>query len=543
MKKNNIRILYVEDEESIQKQLTRFISRFCEEIYLASNGKEGLELYKEHRPDIIISDIRMPIMNGIDMVREIKQIAPKQMIVLISAHSESDYLFDAINMQVDGYILKPVDLSILEDKLNKLIQIHKNQEAVEQLKESEERFRKIAHNSQIGLFMYKETYIYVNEAFCNLTGYSAEELYQMSPGYMLEPAQQAQFQEVVKRRLNGEHFTKEYKDLKILTKDKGYKYFRVSASTIHIEGSYAGLGTILDITDLIEAQQQLKIYEQAIEQMDGLFRITDINGNILFVNRAVAEHTGYTRNELLYKNNSIFQSGQHDEQFYQNLWHTILSGGIYSDTFINKKKNGELYYEDETITPIFDIKSRELKYFVSTGKDITQRIKMEEQLKTLATIDALTGIYNRYKINQVIDDEMARTKRYDEPFALIMFDIDYFKDINDTYGHDVGDIVLKELSSIILSAIRESDTFGRWGGEEFMLIAPKITLKDALTLAEKLCKKIDTYKFTDVEHVTVSIGVALCTKESKKEQILKEVDNALYKSKHNGRNQVSAIEG
>jgi len=542
MKKNNISILYVEDEENIQKQLSRFIARFCENLYLAKNGAEGLELYKEHKPDIIISDIRMPVMNGIAMIKEIKKLNSKQIIVFISAHSESDYLFEAINMQVDGYILKPVDLSMLEEKLHKLVQQHQNIQAIKELAESEARFRKIANNSQVGIFIYKEKFTYVNEAFCHMTGYSEEELLTMEAWSMVKPEMQAKFKEYTLMRLEGKGFDTEYDNLHLLTKEKKEKIFRVSASTIYVDGGYAGLGMIIDITKLINTQEKLIIYEQAIEQMDEMVRITNIKGDIIFANNALTNHTGYTTIELIGKNNSIFKSNDHDDTFYNRLWNTILAGKVFRDTFINKKKNGDLFYEDQTITPIFNTQHTKIKYFVSTSKDVTERINMVNELQRLATTDTLTGIYNRYKINQVIDEEIARTKRYKEPFALIMFDIDHFKNINDTYGHDVGDIVLQELSNIITTHIRETDTFGRWGGEEFMLIAPKISLEDAFNLANKLRETIANHVFQKVETITVSIGVALFTQESTKETALKEVDDALYLSKTNGRNQVSVIE-
>jgi len=541
--KHDISILYVEDENNIREMLSRFIKRFCTELYTAPNGAVALELYKEHSPDIIISDIRMPVMNGIDMAKEIKKENPQQIIIFISAHSESDFLFEAINMQVDGYILKPVDLSVLEEKLLKLIEQHNNTKAAKKLIESEERFRKIANNSQVGIFIYKETYIYANKAFCNLTGYNEEELYKMRPWELLSPELQEDFKKVGELRLQGQEFDTEYNDIRVITKNNEYKVFRVSASTIFVDGGYAGLGMMTDITKLINTQEKLLIFEQAIEQMDEMVRITNVDGSIIFINSAVTKHTGYTETELIGKRNSIFKSGKHSDEFYQNLWNTILAGHPYRDTFINKKKDTTLYYEDQTITPIFDIHNKNLKYFVSTSKDVTERVKMVKDLKKLATIDALTGIYNRYKINQIIDDEIARTKRYHETFALIMFDIDHFKEINDTYGHDVGDIVLQELSNIILSCIRESDTFGRWGGEEFMLITPKISLDDAIKLAEKLRKTIENHVFTKIQNLTVSIGVALFDKDSDKEEKLKEVDDALYKSKKNGRNQVSTITG
>lgn len=110
-------------------------------------------------------------------------------------------------------------------------------------------------------------------------------------------------------------------------------------------------------------------------------------------------------------------------------------------------------------------------------------------------MDTLTEVYNRYSLNQKIDAEISRVKRYNGTFALMMFDIDFFKNVNDTYGHEVGDYVLKEFSKIVLSNIRDSDIFGRWGGEEFILIAPSESLEGALGLAEKVRKSVEEYSF------------------------------------------------
>jgi len=539
--KNNISILYVEDENNVREMLSRFLKRFCNNLYVAQNGQEGLELYKKHNPDIIISDIRMPVMNGIEMAKQIKEINPSQLMVIISAHSESDYLFEAIELQLDGYLLKPVDLSVLETKIKKLIHIIENEKASQQLKESEEKFKKIAQASQVGIFIYKEKFIYVNDTFCNITGYTKDEVYQMNSWDLVDEDQKEEVKQVVLQRLEGKEFSKEYSDIKLITKEQKTKVLRVNTQTIQVNGEYAGMGTIVDITDLINTQEQLNIFAQAIEQMDEMVKITNIDGNIIYVNNAVTKHTGYTTIELIGQNNRIFKSGKHQESCYKKLWEMILSGEVYTNTFVNKKKNGEIYYEEQTITPIQDADGN-IKYFVSTSQDITQKIHLYKELKTLATKDSLTNIYNRYKLNQIIDEEIVRNKRYNETFALLMFDIDKFKNINDTYGHDAGDDVLVELSKLILDSIRESDKFGRWGGEEFMLLAPKMNRENAIKLANKLRKVVQEHTFPKVGHITVSIGVALFEANLSKESILKTVDEALYLSKKSGRNKVSFIQ-
>jgi len=535
---SNISILYVEDEPNIREMLAKFLTRFCSQIYTAADGKEALKLYEEYAPDIVISDIRMPVMNGLEMAKEIKKLNPKQLIMFISAHSESDFLFDAIELHIDAYLTKPVDLSLLADEIDKLKKILFDRRAAKQLIESEKKFKTITENSDIGIFIYKRTYIFVNDAFCKITGYSRDELYSMESWKLLLEPYQAMAKETMKKRLSGEEFEKKYQDIKIRCKDKSIKVLRVNTSTVTIENEYAGMGTMIDITDLTKMHEKLSVFEQAIEQMDEMVRITQLDGTLFFVNKAVVKHTGYKEEELIGKKNSIFKSGKHDDAFYHKLWKTILAGEVYQNIFINKKKNGELYYEDQTITPIKDEKTKKIKYFVSTGKDITQQMEMVQKLEVLATTDTLTGLYNRYKINQIIDEEIRRAKRYNEPFALLMFDIDHFKKINDTYGHDIGDSVLQEFSQLILSSIRESDKFGRWGGEEFMLVAPNMNEEKLIKFANKLLKLIADHSFKEVGRVTSSIGLSLFKKGDDKISFLKRVDNALYEAKESGRNRV-----
>lgn len=292
-----------------------------------------------------------------------------------------------------------------------------------------------------------------------------------------------------------------------------------------------------DVTGVQEAQEQLKLLAQAVEQMDEMVRITDRNGIITYVNDAMLSHTGYTKKELIGKKIGMFKSGFHHKAFYEDLWDTILSGKTFHGVFTNRNKDKKLYYEEEVITPMMD-EDGEIQHFVATSQDITERILIEEKLQKLATVDSLTGIYNRYKINDEIEIEIGRNRRYEEDFALVMFDIDYFKRVNDTYGHETGDYVLQEISAAVAKEIRESDRFGRWGGEEFMVILPTLKREEALHVSEKLRAKIENHDFRDVGQITVSMGVTVFTSKDTKETLLKRVDDALYRAKDEGRNRV-----
>ena len=538
MNNDGIKILYVEDEQKARELLSSFIQRFCETLYIAENGEEGLRIYSEQKIDIVISDIKMPKMNGLDMVEQMKKINQGQLVIFTTAHIDSEFLFKAIELQVDGYVAKPVDLDKLKVQIEKCLIEIKAQDALERLKESEERARVILETSQLGVFIYKEKFVYVNDIFAQMLGYTKEEIYQLDSWSLAPEENREIFHRFVIRRLDGEKFPLLYNDTTLMCKNTKPITCRIATETIQYEGAYAGLGTVIDITDVLYTQSRLKQLAQAMEQMDEMVRITDNNGYITYVNEALSKHTGYKKSELVGSQNKLFKSGKHDTSFYKKMYETIQSKQSYQATFINAKKDGTTYYEDQMITPILNEENDEIEYFVSTSKDITEHVEMQQKLKSLATIDILTGIKNRYSVGLEIENEIKRVKRYDSTFALMMFDIDFFKKVNDTYGHDVGDEVLKKFSSIVSQSIRDTDTFGRWGGEEFLFIAPNENLEGAMFLAEKIRQNVANFNFETPQQITISIGLTICDGDAEKEKLLKNVDEALYEAKTQGRNRV-----
>ena len=165
--------------------------------------------------------------------------------------------------------------------------------------------------------------------------------------------------------------------------------------------------------------------------------------------------------------------------------------------------------------------------------------KMQEKIKRLSEEDYLTKLYNRRKIHEIIETEIVRTRRYNSPFAVLLFDIDDFKKINDTFGHNTGDRVLVQFSCIIGLTARESDIAGRWGGEEFLVICPETSIDGAISLAEKLRKNIDNNKFEDAGNITASIGVAGIQHGDNVQSLIHRADKALYSAKKAGKNRVT----
>jgi diguanylate cyclase (GGDEF)-like protein len=225
-----------------------------------------------------------------------------------------------------------------------------------------------------------------------------------------------------------------------------------------------------------------------------------------------------------------------------------VNGNYYTGSFINIKGiDGETkaylisYQEDDSLNFInqnfFNTILNSLIFLVMTIILLTIIFSNNSKLRFLAHNDQLTGISNRHHLNNVLEREYERYQRYNSTFSFMIFDIDHFKNINDNYGHDIGDRILKELSDLVKNNIRRTDYFGRWGGEEFVIIAAESKLQEAEKLAQKLRREIEKYNFIKDENITASFGVAEIKEESI-DQLIKRADDALYRAKENGRNRV-----
>ena len=414
-------ILYIEDEKGAREELESFLSRFASDLYIAENGLEGFEYFKKYLPDIVISDIKMPVMDGIEMTRKIKEINSEQAIIFTSAFSDKDYFLKAIELSVADFILKPINLKKLKNRIDSI-------------------------------------------------------------------TEQLRLNKVVKK--------------------------------------------------------QNELINEIATMLDNLIIVLDEKRNIIFMNNKALEYFNISSIQEFYEKHSCINDFiLKSEYFYDEK--------IKDETWIDKIK---ILDEKQKVISLLNIKDMSSSFFIVEIKDsevssntiiefieITDILAENKKLSKKAFFDNLTRIYNRTYFNQEIKKEVYEAKRYNKAFSLIFFDIDHFKTINDKYGHQIGDEVLKSLVQVIQKEIRESDTFARWGGEEFVLILNDTKLKSAIEVAEKLRKSIENFKFTNNIKVTCSFGVAEYDKKYDSKALLKNADNAMYKAKENGRNRTEYI--
>lgn len=306
-------------------------------------------------------------------------------------------------------------------------------------------------------------------------------------------------------------------------------------------GAFRIVGTLQDVTDRRIAELEMRKLSTAIEQTADGIMITDRQGVIEYVNNAMCTMTGYSKHELIGQTPRIIKTDKQSSAFYQRLWKTIQKGETFRDIVINRHKSGRLYYEEKTITPQKNAAGEIINY-ISSGRDITERMEAQERLLYLAHHDMLTGLPNRLLLQDRLNQAIARANWQNNMVALLYLDMDRFKVINDTLGHNVGDQILKEMALRLSDYAREGDTIARLGGDEFAIILNDITTTEMALAQANTILALFQAPFIHQEHelfVTTSIGISLYPNDGDNEQTLsKKADAAMYCAKHKGKNAI-----
>lgn len=422
-------LLYVEDCDDVRIPMFETFSLLFKEVVAGVNGEEGLELYKKNFPsndaqyDLVISDIQMPKMNGIDMSRAIKEINPDQVIALLTAHSDTQYLLDAIDIGVDKFIIK---------------------------------------NSS-------DTTKFINS-----------------------------IADLAKKSIMQSEF--EYK-----------KYLLAEKSRIIDKHVY--------------------------------MTVSDLDAKIVEISQAYIEFTGYKKEEIVGEEHSMFRAKDMDATVLKKLWDTISNDNVYKGELKSHKASGEEYWIYVVITPLYDKFHKKIGY-TTIKEDVTDKRRLE----TISVTDSLTTLHNRRLYDHFVKRELRRSIYKKEQFALLMIDIDYFKEYNDHYGHTQGD---KALIAVALEMKKfiplEIDDVFRIGGEEFAAIVINRNDKYVSDIADKLNQSIEKLKLLHEKseiskYLTVSVGVVNIDTSLypvSHDELYNMADSNLYKAKDEGRNRVS----
>lgn len=296
---------------------------------------------------------------------------------------------------------------------------------------------------------------------------------------------------------------------------------------------------VTDVTPLKEAESGLKLAASVYTSTDDGITVTDASALILTVNPAFTKITGYTAEEAIGQNPSILKSNRQDQAFYIAMWRDITSNGRWEGELWNRRKNGEVYLARMTITAVRDEAGAVLRY-VAVFNDITDLWRKDEHIRHLAFHDALTDLPNRSLLMERLDRQIAMSEREKRELAIMFLDLDGFKLVNDTLGHEVGDDVLKAVAQRIVNLVRQTDTVARLGGDEFVIMLDNPGNRDELAyIASRI---IDTVNEPislcgKTAHVGTSVGIATFPSDGKTPaDLILSADTAMYAAKTLGKN-------
>jgi diguanylate cyclase (GGDEF)-like protein/PAS domain S-box-containing protein len=303
------------------------------------------------------------------------------------------------------------------------------------------------------------------------------------------------------------------------------------------------IGSVSDITNRKEAEAELRIAATAFESQQPMV-VTDPDGVILRANRAFSENTGYSATDVIGHTPRLLKSGRHDAAFYKAMWDSVLNTGAWQGEIWDRRKNGEIYPKWLAISAVKSVDGV-VTHYVATHQDITERKKAEEKIMELAFFDPLTRLPNRTLLMDRLRQAMTASSRNGSYGALLFIDLDNFKTLNDTLGHDMGDLLLQQVAQRLADSVREGDTVARLGGDEFVVVLGSLSanMEEAATQTEAVGEKIlaalgRTYQLNGTEHrSTASIGATLFRgHQASIDDLMKQADLAMYKSKARGRN-------
>jgi len=376
--------------------------------------------------------------------------------------------------------------------------------------------------------------IYANPSFEKMTGYTLCELIGRSPKILQGPLTDQRVIEEMRLCIQTGRFF----EGSTINYNKNGSPYNVEWSISPIKDKSGVIQHFIsvqkNITALIAVQQERSLLAKALNDSPDCVMITDIQNKIIFVNTGFEQLTGYGQDEVLGKvpsflwcNTSEIAPDSSDSQLSSNLH--------FKSHAPNLRKDGALFYVDQSVAKIQDDAGK-VTHYVSFSKDSTDRLKQELELKDLASRDALTGLLNRRSGELLLKQYDDMKQPPNNMLCLIMLDIDKFKKINDTFGHVIGDQVLKSSSQLLKSEARVTDSVIRWGGEEFLIVVSNSTLKATLKFAERIRNSFELKGDSTVGIVTASFGVAQMLPGESTASLLNRADKALYKAKLEGRN-------
>ena len=548
---NRIPILVVDDSpDNLDLMQALLIAEGFETIYRAASGAEAFQVLAEKADvGVVLLDVMMPGMDGHEVCRRITSCEEWGHIPVIiitgGALRHSEALQKSFAAGAIDFATKPVNEVELVARVHSALSLYRErvmrQQKTRALAESEQKFRITFAEAPVGIAHVglDGRLILANASLAEMLGYAHEELVELDFQALCDGCWDSH-QQCLRYMAAGATTHFEY-DLPLSHK-QGHKIWThtIIAPLCEADGEIKYFIHVIDnIHERKAIEEKLQLAATVFNNSAEAIIITDAGGNIVSVNHAFTAITGFTSEEAIGKNPRMLSAKTQDQKFYEEMWAAVKPMGHWQGEIWNRRKNGQIYPTWLTLSSVRNA-SGEITNYVGISQDITVRKEAEQRLAYLANHDALTGLPNRTLFNDRLNHALAHGERYKQGLAILFLDLDRFKVINDTLGHDIGDQLLQNLAQRLTKSLRGSDTVARWGGDEFTILVDELdSPQDAVAVARRVLDVL-TEPFLLNGHeifVTGSIGITLYPKDGRDAQVLlSNADAAMYRAKEKGGN-------
>lgn len=548
MNRSPIKILVVEDNPINQQLLQATLKQAGHAVIAANSGEQALELFLAEKPDAVLMDVILPGISGIEATRRIRALDSDDWvpIIFLSALTHRDDMVRGLEAGGDDYLVKPVDLVLLLAKIA----------AMQRIAALKTKLR--AANQELGLqeillgSLGEGVYgvnkqgicTFINGAALDMLGFESSEVLGQNQHRLFHhhfpDGRPFPYDECPIHNTLSDGMSRSGEEWFFCKNGSGFPV-RYTCNSIREGEDIQGAVVVFDdISEHKRTEEKLHLAASVFANAQEGIIITDTAGVIIDVNPAFTKITGYQHVEAIGRNPKMLASGRHGPEFYDALWQTLRTDGYWRGEIWNRNKSGEIYPESLSISAVYASDQR-VKHYVGVFSDITHVKEHEQRLDLIAHHDALTGLPNRRLLMDRLRQAIAQTQRDGSVLAVCYLDLDGFKPVNDKFGHDAGDLVLKEMARRFEACLRVGDTVSRLGGDEFVFLLLGL---NGIEACKALLERIQGAAtapicINDQEEVSLSasIGVALSPRDGDEQEILlQQADKAMYEAKLRGKN-------
>jgi diguanylate cyclase (GGDEF)-like protein/PAS domain S-box-containing protein len=554
-------VLIVDDEELLRMTLRAVFEELGYRVVEAGNGREGLLVFAGEHPSLVFTDLHMPEMDGLTLLKELKVLSPDTPVVVISGMGLLEDAIEAVRLGAWDYVAKPImrlgEIEIVTNRVMERARLMAENRAyrerleelvrqrTKELRDSEARFRTLFESaSDAILLLWQGGIIASNRSAQKLLRCASEEVCQLPlaafvPSSQPDGTPASEIEQLAAKALAGEP---QFFEWQFLRQDGASFAAEISLNRLELSGEPHLQAIIRDITTRREKEALILKLSMAVEQSANAIIVLDREGLIEYANPKFYALSECSREEVIGQSAALLGSGLQSPHPQDEIRSAMAAGIRWSGEICRKRKSGELFWGLTTITPIRD-KGGEVVNYVAIQEDVTEHKQFEERLYRQANYDTLTGLPNRYLLVELLAEMVRRARGEGGRLHLMLLDVDHFNRINDTLGHALGDELLREMAARLKGLAGGEDLVARFMGDHFVVAVTGLQGEaEALQFAGRICSELHVpFASGHVElFVTVSIGLVDCLQcACGVDDLLKNAEAALHEAQKEGVNRVA----